>query len=92
MPGRRAPADEGPSLLDLLEEQEHGPPPCAHNGRVGPKHGSGWAQELDPASPYYGEWVHNVPWCRRSAVPGTKNPLPKRKWSRELQKDVPIHV
>lgn len=89
MPKRTAP-DPEPDLLMLLEEQEHGPPACPHRFSAG-KYGSAWAHERDPASPYYEEWVHADPRCRRSAFPGQyKQPVPKMGWSRELQKDVPL--
>lgn len=86
---RSHPSDE-PDLFDLLDEQENGPPPCPHVYRVG-KGGSGWAHEQDPASPYFQEWVHSDPSCRRSARPGhSRTPVPTMGWSRELQKDVPL--
>lgn len=84
------PSDE-PDLLDLLTEQEQGPLPCPHVFLVGKNHNGGWVHERDPASPYFQEWVHSDPRCRRSAIPGHhKQPLPTMGWSRELQKDVPL--
>lgn len=79
-------ADE-PDLLDLIEEAEHGPPACPH--AVMMKTG-GFVQEWDEDSPYYAEWVHAHPNCRRSKFPGCKQPMPTVKWDKELQKDVPI--
>lgn len=76
-----------PDLLDMLAEQETGPPACPH--AVTMKTG-GFSQELDETSPYHAEWVHAHPNCRRSKFPGTKQPLPQVKWSKKLQKDVPI--
>ncbi len=81
---------DGPDLFDLLDEIEHGPPACPHVYATG-KDGTGWVHETTPDSPYFGEWVHSDPRCRRSALPGTsKQPLPGVGWSRELQKDVPL--
>lgn len=76
-----------PDLLDVIAEIEHGPLPCPHN--VGVRSGSGWSQELDPSSPYYAEWVHSDPNCRRSKFPGHKQPLPTKAWSKAKQQDVP---
>lgn len=77
-------------LLDLLAEQENGPLACPHRFSAG-KHGYAWEHEADPNSPYFEEWVHSDPRCRRSAFPGkNKQPFPKMGWSRELQKDVPL--
>jgi hypothetical protein len=86
----RATEPPGPTLLDLLEEQEHGPLPCPHRFAVA-KLGHGWAHESDPDSPYFEEWVHGDPACRRSAFPGRyKQPFPTMGWSRKKQKDVPL--
>ena len=87
---RKPTIQDGPDLFDLLEEIEHGPPPCPHVYAVG-KNGSGWAHETSPGSPYFQEWVHGDAACRRSARPGThKQPLPTVGWSKEHQKDVPL--
>lgn len=87
---RTAPASDEPDLLTLLAEEEHGPLPCPHRFSAG-KHGSAWVHESDPTSPYFEEWVHSLPSCRRSAFPGkNKQPFPKVGWSRKLQKDVPL--
>lgn len=87
---RSQPNDE-PDLLDLLAEQESGPRPCPHRFSVGPRSGSSWVWENDPSSPYYTEWVHSDPRCRRSSFPGkSKTPAPTMGWSRKLQKDVPL--
>jgi hypothetical protein len=81
---------DGPDLFDLLDEIEHGPSACPHVYAVG-KNGSGWVVETAPDSPYFREWVHSDPACRRSAVPGgSRAPVPTMGWSRELQKDVPL--
>lgn len=73
MPRKTKPEPDEPDLLTLLDEQEHGPPPCPHAASVGPRSGSGWAYETDPASAYYQEWVHaGKGECRRSAFPGRK--------------------
>lgn len=81
---------EEDDLLTLLEEQESGPRPCPHVFSVGKGKTGGWVHERDPDSPYYLEWVHSDPNCRRSAIPGhSKTPLPDKVWSRKLQKDVP---
>lgn len=56
-------------LLELLEEQKRGPLPCPHVGGVYMKTG-GWVLQANPRRPYYGEWVHNDPRCRRSSHPG----------------------
>ena len=83
------PANEGPDLLDLLDEIEQGPPPCLHHHN--PRNGGGWVHETDPDSPYFLEWVHSDPRCRRSALPGLhKTPMPTRGWSRKKQKDVKL--
>lgn len=58
-----------PNLLDVLDEIENGPPPCPHVAGVG-KNGYGWEHERSPESPYFKEWVHADPACRRSALPG----------------------
>ena len=80
----------GPTLLDLIAEQEHGPLPCPHRFSAG-KHGHAWVLETDPRSAYYMEWVHSDPNCRRSAFPGkNKETPPTMGWSRKLQKDVPL--
>jgi hypothetical protein len=80
-------ADE-PDLLDVIEEIEHGPLPCPHS--VNMKNG-GWAPQMDPKKPYYLEYVHGHPHCRRSKFPGkNKIKAPTMGWSRELQKDVPL--
>lgn len=80
-----------PNLLDMLEEIEHGPMPCPHVVRVGAGKKDGWEHERNRRSPYYLEWVHSDPHCRRSARPGhSKTPLPTMGWSRELQKDVEL--
>lgn len=85
-----APEPDGDDLLTLLAEQESGPRPCPHRFSAG-KRGFGWAHETDPASPYFEEWVHNDPACKRSAFPGkNRDPIPTMGWSRELQKDVPL--
>lgn len=90
MPKARPSAVNEPDLLDLLDEAEHGPPPCPHRFSVSVKNG-GWVHETDSASPYYLEWVHGDPACRRSAIPGlNRQSLPTRGWSRELQKDAPL--
>lgn len=90
MPKRTQQPDDEPDLFDLLEEQERGPLPCPHVGGVG-RGGSGWTHQRDPKKPYFLEWVHSDPRCRRSAFPGKfKTPLPTMGWSRELQKDVPL--
>lgn len=56
-------------LLALLQEQT-GPRPCPH-ANVGMKTG-GWTLEHNKRSPYYREWVHANPRCRRSRFPGMK--------------------
>lgn len=90
MPRKTQPTQDGPDLFDLLDEIEHGPPACPHVSAVG-KNGAGWTHETTPGSPYFLEWVHGDPACRRSAHPGAhKQPLPTMGWSRELQKDVPL--
>lgn len=90
MPRKPRTAVQEPDLLSLLAEQESGPPACPHRFSAG-KYGSAWVHETDPASPYYTEWVHSLPGCRRSAFPGKhKQPLPTMGWSRKLQKDVPL--
>lgn len=86
---KRAPEPED-DLLTLLAEQEAGPRPCPHVFSVSPRGRHGWVHEDDPASPYYEEWVHSDPTCRRSAKPGNKQPFPKMGWSRKLMKDVPL--
>lgn len=78
-----------PDLFDLLAEQENGPLPCPHVFSVGKSGNGGWEHERDPRSDYYEEWVHSDATCRRSALPGKhKQPIPRARWSRELQKDV----
>lgn len=91
MPRKPPPADDGPNLLDLLEEQQSGPLPCPHVFAVGKSGNGGWVHQTDPKKPYFLEWVHSDPRCRRSARPGhSKTPLPTMGWSRELQKDVSL--
>lgn len=84
---RKPSKDPEPDLLTLLAEQEDGPPACPH-ASAGRK--EGFVQDLAPGSPYYAEWVHASPTCRRSPIPGLKQPVPTMGWSRELQKDVPL--
>lgn len=73
MPKAKKRTKPEPDLLTLLAEQEAGPPACPHAASVGPRSGSGWAYETDPASAYYQEWVHaGKGECRRSAFPGRK--------------------
>ena len=87
---RKQQTQDGPDLFDLLDEIEHGPPACPHAYSAG-KDGTGWTHERSPDSPYFMEWVHSDPACRRSVRPGHhKQPLPTMGWSRELQKDVPL--
>lgn len=77
-------------LLDLLDEQEHGPSPCPHRFSAG-KRGHAWVHEDDSASPYFQEWVHADPACRRSAFPGQhQQPFPTVGWDPKRQKDVPL--
>lgn len=86
---KQPPATQEPDLLTLLEEQATGPLPCPHRFSAG-KHGSAWVHEDNPDSPYFEEWVHSQPGCRRSAFPGKyKQPFLTVGWSRKLQKDVP---
>ncbi len=76
------------NLLDLLDEIEHGPPPCPHSVTM---NNGGWTHERDPNSAYYLEWVHGDPNCRRSKFPGkNRTQLPKVGWSKKKQKDVPL--
>lgn len=65
---------DGPDLFDILDEIENGPLPCPHRYGVRMETG-GWSHETDPHSPYFEEWVHGDPNCRRSAFPGEKQPL-----------------
>lgn len=89
MPRKPQPKTDEPDLLTLLADMESGPAACPHV--FSSRSGQGWTHEKDPASPYFLEWVHSDPTCRRSARPGHyKTPLPKMGWSRELQKDVPL--
>lgn len=75
-----------PDLFDVLEEIEKGPLPCPH-----PWNKDGWVMEMRPRSPYYLEWVHAHPNCRRSTKPGAnKGNAPTMGWNRKLQKDVPL--
>lgn len=79
-------------LLELLEEQEHGPLPCPHRF-VSAKRGAAYRHDTDPESPYFEEWVHADPSCLRSSFPGQyKDPLPTEGWDPDLQKDVPINA
>lgn len=87
---RKQTTHDGPDLFDLLGEIEQGPPACPHVWAVG-KNGAGWTHDSAPDSPYFQEWVHGDPACRRPAHPGAnKQPFPAMGWSRELQKDVPL--
>ena len=62
-------------FLVLLKEQSEGPLACEHVFKVG-KDGYGWRHDLNPESPYYGEWVHSNPRCMRPAIPGHSKQIP----------------
>lgn len=59
---------DGPDLLDLLEEASDDPPLCQHASTSVARGSFGWCLEVDPQSRYYGMWVHADPNCYRARI------------------------